>query len=100
MPSSHTGHFVSIWRPVTPHNQVSPEFVPVAGRMVSTTINQWRFDRQDGWAPVSREMPLRRAKKFARAYRQAGFPTRVYFDGHGVYKLVLDLKPARKAARR
>ena len=98
MPSRHSGHFVQIWRPVFAGSRYDmPDFVEVAGRTVERTISQYRYDTAEGWTGVSRELPLREARRFARAYSQAGFPARVLFLGNGgEHKIVLALKGHRR----
>lgn len=97
MPSTRTGHFVQIWRP--PHDGF-PKKVEVAGRSWLTTVNPEVHVRYEGWSNVSRELPFRRARRFAKAYARAGFPTRVVLENNnGSNDVVLELKPSRKGAR-
>jgi hypothetical protein len=94
MPSSRTGHFVQIWRP--PHDAF-PEKVVVEGRSWLTTVNPEVHARYGGWSNVSRELPFRRARRFAKAYARAGFPARVLFRGNdGKSDVVLELRAHRR----
>lgn len=63
------------------------EYVTVLGRSISTTANnKWEsWWDQTGWIYVSRELPRRKAKVIAKAYRNAGFNSRVLLrDARGV----------------
>jgi len=100
MPSNHKGHFVQIWRP-THGPDVWPKRVNVEGRVVATSIarDSYIAKAAEGWSFVSRELPLRRAKFFAKAYSRAGFPARIVkVDGNGE-RIVYSKNPARKAVR-
>lgn len=97
MPNSHTGHFVSIWRPVG--DAFIGQYVEVAGRTISTHINQAWSDRYDGWTGMSRELSFRDAKRFAREYSRAGFKVRVVYRGQGNSRVVFELNAHRKALK-
>lgn len=99
MPNRRSGHIVQIWRPVGDRRTV--QFVDVEGRSVATTVSREWFDQWE-WTSMSRELDLRRAKRFAKAYARAGFPTRVIRQSAFLVNrvIVLELKPARKAVRR
>ena len=77
-------------------SRVNPSSDPVA-----TTVSREWFDQWE-WTSMSRELDLRRAKRFAKAYARAGFPTRVIRQSAFLVNrvIVLELKPARKAVRR
>lgn len=96
MPSVRTGHFVQIWRePIPPEK--GPGFVKAEQwqtqlREVDGYHNSHGYnyhvhvyrssDREAGWDYATREMSRRAARKIARAYKRAGFPSRVIFRGH------------------
>lgn len=99
MPSRRTGHFVEIWRPMRkPGEDVRAVSVTewekqrkeVLGRSVSVfrhvNTSYATGSVEEGWQTVSRELPRRKARKIASAYKKAGFPSRVfYFGGNGSY---------------
>jgi hypothetical protein len=100
MPSRHKGHFVQIWRP-THGKDIWPKYVDVEGRIVSTSINRdsWAAT-QGGWGGVSRELPFRKARFFAKAYSRAGFPVRIVRVTVTGSEVVYTKSPNRKAVRR
>lgn len=71
---SKSGHFVQIWRPFSPDQW--PKYVEVEGRSVATTTSNPR------WVNTGRELDLKRARRFAKAYKRAGFKTRILFRGN------------------
>jgi hypothetical protein len=102
MPNSRTGHFVQVFKPIAANdwhlpkprskNQrgLHPNYVEVEGRATSRTVTEWPYWAEDGWFYISRELPRKRAVKFARAYRNAGFASRVVFKGHTDERVVTD----------
>jgi hypothetical protein len=98
MPKTRTGHFVHIWRPRFEGSRYDmPKYVEVGGRGLATTIDPELFERTGGWVAVSRELPLRRARRFAKMYARTGFKTRVVFRGNGGEReVVLELDAHRK----
>ncbi len=82
----HTGHFVQVFKPLAadyyrhdpprgPHDsRRHPNYVTVEGR---TTTRSATSLFEAGWQYMSRELPRKRAIKFAKAYRNAGFRSRV-----------------------
>jgi len=94
MPSRKTGHFVQIWRPIR-KDEIWPSYIEVEGRKWATTIGRGQYALADGWTGVSRELDLRRAKQFAKAYAKAGFPSRIKkIDGDGT-RIVYTKEPNR-----
>jgi hypothetical protein len=97
--SIRKGHFVQVYRPIDrtyhpmpkPTNPRSrglhPNYVEVYGRTISRTVTSHPFWAADGWYNASRELPRKRAVKFAKAYRKAGLPSRVIFRGHNGEKI-------------
>jgi hypothetical protein len=67
--------------------------VDVAGRTVGRTVSPGLFRLNNGWTVMSRELPFRRARRFAKAYARAGFPTRVVLENNnGSSEIVLELR--------
>jgi hypothetical protein len=90
MPSRRAGHFVQVFKPIASRDWVKPppksprddrrnhpNYVEVEGRTTSRTVPEYPGYAWDGWFYMSRELPRRQAVKFARAYRRAGFDSRV-----------------------
>lgn len=79
MVSTRTGHFVQIHRDVIPHGR-KQEYIEVEGRKharwADSPVERWRTP-SNGWRNVSRELDFRRARFYAKAYKRAGFTTRI-----------------------
>jgi len=75
MPSRRSGHLVQISRPVG--DWTVNKLVEVEGRQVSTHASPSFVKAYGSWTAMSRELPLRDAKRYAKAYARAGFKTRV-----------------------
>jgi hypothetical protein len=91
MVSRRAGHFVQVFKPIGPkwysftmpkprnrrHASEHPNYARVEGRTIERTVNAYPPYAPDGWFYVSRELDLKRAKFYAKAYRRAGFKTRI-----------------------
>lgn len=84
MPSSRTGHFVQIWRTTAPYG--THVYVEVEGRTVAMSVNPDSY--WAGWVHASRELPLKRATFYAKAYKRAGIKSRVIFQGHDGWRVI------------
>src|SRR5690349_404749 len=102
MVSRHSGHFVQIWRPLGARTYAMPKpkrpnwrtvdhpnYVEVEGRVIQRTVAEYPYYALDGWFYVSRELDKRRAKFYAKAYKRAGFKTRILFVGNDGSKRVV-----------
>ena len=91
MVSRRAGHFVQVWKPIGPrwtafphprprnrrHASEHPNYVKDEGRTIQRTVSEYPYSAPDGWFYVSRELDKRRAKRYAKANRRAGFKVRV-----------------------
>ncbi len=106
MVSRRTGHFVQVFKPIAArdwhhpkplgpkdHRQ-HPNYVTVEGRTTSRTVTGYP-PFHDGWFTMSRELPRRKAIKYAKAYRNAGFNSRVTFQGQPSGWIITDEFAAR-----
>lgn len=104
MPSRRSGHFVQIFKPIGPrafrmekpsgsghlHEAPHPNYARVEGRTTSRTVPEYPFYAPDGWFGMSRELSRKDAVRYAKAYRRAGFHSRVLFIGNNGLSAVID----------
>lgn len=109
MTSRRSGHFVQIFRRIAPVNdwhakptsprdhRHHPNYTRVEGRPIAITVTGYPSYAPDGWFYVSRELSRKDAVRFAKAYRRAGFPSRVLFCGNdGKSRITDEFKPNRR----
>ncbi len=101
MPNSRTGHFVQIWKALG-HPYIDVDYVDVdySRWKIARTVSSYPIYAQDGWFGMSRELSRRDAIKYARAYRRAGFPSRVIFRGNSGERKITDEFLPKKAKHR
>lgn len=90
MPSRRSGHFVQIFKPLGPRGVVHSNYIEVEGRVTSRTVPEYPFYAPDGWFGMSRELSRKDAVRYAKAYRRAGFHSRVLFIGNNGLSAVID----------
>lgn len=95
MVSRHAGHYVQIFKPLGPKDYYMPKhrrakidrqhpnYVEVEGRITSRTVTSYPEYAKDGWFYMSRELSRDDAIRYAKAYKRAGFASRVIFKGNG-----------------
>ncbi len=88
MPSTHTGHFVQVFKELGPYGY--HKYVTVEGRSTAMTVSVYPGGPDEGWFFISRELPRKKAVKYAKAYRNAGLRSRVVFRGNDGKQVVTD----------
>lgn len=100
--TGHKGHFVQVWRPVYSGTDF-PEVADVYGRKLDKEIYAYPGGGYRGWMGMSRELPRKKAQKYAKAYRNAGIESRVIFRTTGTptwEPVVTDHYPLRRKDRK